>query len=177
MSTGWPTAGLRCCTWIHDAEQAGVAEPKRDGAGDRRRRPAGDRTVLCKSVDADGVTFLHEPRLGQGGTGGDALRRGDVLVCPWGGPACAARSQQGHVAGDCQYWARPRGSQLGRKASSKSQPVASRADLLAQLDDVTARFADSETVPVPLHWGGYRIAAEVVEFWQGGRTGCTTGFW
>jgi len=22
-------------------------------------------------------------------------------------------------------------------------------------------------VPVPPHWGGYRITAEVVEFWQG----------
>ena len=32
---------------------------------------------------------------------------------------------------------------------------------------MTARFADSDQVPVPPHWGGYRIAAEVVEFWQG----------
>ena len=33
--------------------------------------------------------------------------------------------------------------------------------------DVTAQFADVENVPVPPHWGGYLIAPEVVEFWQG----------
>jgi pyridoxamine 5'-phosphate oxidase len=36
-----------------------------------------------------------------------------------------------------------------------------------QLAEVTARFADQDTVPVPPEWGGYRIAPEVVEFWQG----------
>jgi pyridoxamine 5'-phosphate oxidase len=32
---------------------------------------------------------------------------------------------------------------------------------------VTARFADSEQIPVPPNWGGYRIAPAEVEFWQG----------
>lgn len=32
---------------------------------------------------------------------------------------------------------------------------------------MTARFADHERVPVPPGWGGYLIAADVVEFWQG----------
>ena len=38
---------------------------------------------------------------------------------------------------------------------------------MAQLTEVTERFAGLEQVPVPPHWGGYRISAEVVEFWQG----------
>jgi pyridoxamine 5'-phosphate oxidase len=32
---------------------------------------------------------------------------------------------------------------------------------------VTGRFAGSEQVPVPPNWGCYRIAPDVVEFWQG----------
>ena len=36
-----------------------------------------------------------------------------------------------------------------------------------QLADVTERFADLDAVPVPPNWGGYLIAPEVVEFWQG----------
>ena len=28
---------------------------------------------------------------------------------------------------------------------------------------------------MPPHWGGWRIRAEQVEFWQGRPTGCTTG--
>jgi pyridoxamine 5'-phosphate oxidase len=35
------------------------------------------------------------------------------------------------------------------------------------LADVTQRFADLDAVPVPPNWGGYLIAPEVVEFWQG----------
>ncbi len=62
---------------------------------------------------------------------------------------------------------RPRGSQLGAWASRQSQPIASRAALLDQLAEVTARFADTEQIPVPPNWGGYLIAPEVVEFWQG----------
>ncbi|EUA93055.1 pyridoxine 5'-phosphate oxidase family protein [Mycobacterium ulcerans str. Harvey] len=66
------------------------------------------------------------------------------------------------------YWSlRPRGSQLGAWASHQSQPIASRAALLYKLAQVTARFADVERIPVPPNWGGYLIAAEVVEFWQG----------
>jgi pyridoxamine 5'-phosphate oxidase len=66
------------------------------------------------------------------------------------------------------YWSkRPRGSQLGAWASHQSAPIASRAALLDQLAEVTARFAHVEHIPVPPNWGGYRIAPEVVEFWQG----------
>ena len=32
---------------------------------------------------------------------------------------------------------------------------------------MTERFADLDAVPVPPNWGGYLIAPEVVEFWQG----------
>jgi pyridoxamine 5'-phosphate oxidase len=35
------------------------------------------------------------------------------------------------------------------------------------LADVTQRFADLDEVPVPPNWGGYLIAPDVVEFWQG----------
>ena len=41
------------------------------------------------------------------------------------------------------------------------------AALLDQLAEVTERFADVESIPVPPAWGGYLITADVVEFWQG----------
>lgn len=157
-------------TWIHDAEQAGVAEPNAMVLATVDAGRPVTRTVLCKSVDADGVTFY---------TNYDSAKGAELAATPYAAVTFPwyALGRQVHVRGavskvstqeTAEYWARrPRGSQLGAWASSQSQPVASRADLLAQLDDVTARFADSETVPVPPHWGGYRIAAEVVEFWQG----------
>lgn len=156
--------------WIHEAEDAGIVEPNAmvlatvdDG------RPV-TRSVLCKSVDADGVTFYTNYESAKGEQLADTPYAS--VTFPWYG-----LGRQVHVHGavskvsaeeTAEYWARrPRGSQLGAWASAQSEPIGSRADLLARLADVTARFADSETVPVPPHWGGYRIAPEVVEFWQG----------
>ncbi len=156
--------------WIGEAEQAGVVEPNAmvlatvdDG------RPV-TRTVLCKGADADGITFY---------TNYDSAKGAELAVTPYASVTFPwyALNRQVHVRGavtkvteqeTAQYWARrPRGSQLGAWASAQSRPVRSRGELLDQLVDVTARFADHEQVPVPPHWGGYRIAAEVVEFWQG----------
>ena len=65
------------------------------------------------------------------------------------------------------YWAlRPRGAQLGAWASPQSRVLASRAELEARLARVTARFAGRD-VPRPAHWGGYRLTARMIEFWQG----------
>lgn len=156
--------------WIEDAEHAGLAEPNamvlatvEDG------RPV-TRSVLCKSVEADGVTFY---------TNYDSAKGADLAATPYASVTFPwyGLGRQVHIRGSVSkvaseetrlYWARrPRGSQLGAWASSQSRPIASRGDLVAQLAEVTARFADSEHVPVPPHWGGYRIAAEVIEFWQG----------
>ena len=167
LADGWLTL---LHNWIHEAERAGVAEPNAmvlatvdDG------RPV-TRTVLCKSVDADGITFY---------TNYDSAKGAELAATPYASVTFPwyALGRQVHMRGavskvsseeTAEYWARrPRGSQLGAWASWQSQPIGSRADLLTQLADVTARFADSEAVPVPPHWGGYRIGAEVIEFWQG----------
>ncbi|MFA1702118.1 pyridoxamine 5'-phosphate oxidase [Mycobacterium intracellulare] len=157
--------------WIDDAERSGVAEPNAmvlatvtaDG------RPA-SRSVLCKGVDETGITFF---------TNYDSAKGDDLAATPYAAVTFPwyQLGRQVHVRGPVskvtaeatqEYWSkRPRGSQLGAWASHQSQPIASRAALLGQLEEVTARFADREQVPVPPGWGGYLIAPEVVEFWQG----------
>jgi pyridoxamine 5'-phosphate oxidase len=156
--------------WIEDAELAGIAEPNAMVLATVEAGRPVTRTVLCKSVDVDGVTFYTNYDSAKGV--GLAETPYASVTFPW-----FALGRQVHVRGavtkvspqeTAEYWARrPRGSQLGAWASQQSQPIGSRAELLAQLAEVTARFADQEQVPVPPHWGGYRIAVEVVEFWQG----------
>lgn len=157
--------------WIGEAERAGVVEPNAMvlATVDDYGRPV-TRTVLCKSADVDGITFF---------TNYDSAKGAELAATPYASVTFPwyVLNRQVHVRGavakvseqeTAQYWTRrPRGSQLGAWASAQSRPVASRAELLDQLVDVTARFADHEQVPVPPHWGGYRIVAEVVEFWQG----------
>jgi pyridoxamine 5'-phosphate oxidase len=158
-------------SWLADAERAGIAEPNAIVVGtvDARGRPD-TRTVLCKGVDESGITFYTN----YGSAKGEHLATTPYASAtfPW-----FALGRQVHVRGPvtkvapevtASYWAkRPRGSQLGAWASHQSQPVASREALLGQLAEVTERFAGVAEVPVPPNWGGYVIAPESVEFWQG----------
>jgi pyridoxamine 5'-phosphate oxidase len=64
------------------------------------------------------------------------------------------------------FMRRPRDSQLGAWVSEQSRPIASRALLEQQFAEMRERFAAGE-VPLPSFWGGYRVRAEAIEFWQG----------
>ena len=168
LADGW-VALLR--KWLADAEAAGVAEPNAMVVGtvDGNGRPV-TRSVLCKSVDDTGITFF---------TNYDSAKGEELAERPYASATFPwfLLGRQVHVRGPVTkvtagateaYWRnRPRGSQLGAWASHQSRPIASREALLGQLTEVTQRFADRDEVPVPPNWGGYLIAPEVVEFWQG----------
>lgn len=62
------------------------------------------------------------------------------------------------------FASRPMGSRIGAWASRQSSVIESRAVVEQAFDDTLARFRGE--VPRPAHWGGYRVAPEVVEFWQ-----------
>ena len=168
LADGW-VALLR--KWLADAENGGVSEPNAMVVGtvDGRGRPV-TRSVLCKSVDGAGITFF---------TNYDSAKGEDLASTPYASATFPwyRLGRQVHVRGPvtkvsaevtADYWRhRPRGSQLGAWASYQSHPIASREALLDQLAGVTQRFADLDEVPVPPNWGGYLIAPDVVEFWQG----------
>jgi pyridoxamine 5'-phosphate oxidase len=61
---------------------------------------------------------------------------------------------------------RPEGSKIGAWASPQSMVVAGKAWLKETFEYYTERFKHGE-IPKPPHWGGYRIKAERIEFWQG----------
>jgi pyridoxamine 5'-phosphate oxidase len=156
--------------WIDDAESGGLAEPNAfvlatvaDG------RPV-SRTVLCKGADETGITFF---------TNYDSAKGEELAATPYASATFPwyQLGRQIHIRGavrkveprfTADYWSkRPRGSQLGAWASHQSRTIASREALLDQLAEVTERFAETEQVPVPPQWGGYLLAPELVEFWQG----------
>jgi len=60
----------------------------------------------------------------------------------------------------------PLGSQLGAWTSKQSEVIANREALEASLTRVTDQYAGG-AVPLPPHWGGYRVAPRMIEFWQG----------
>lgn len=156
--------------WFGDAVAADVLEPNamtlatatRDGAPSAR-------VVLLKGIGADGFVFYTDYR----------SRKGIELT---ENPRATALffwkeiERQVRVAGtvarvsaaesDAYYRSRPVGSRLGAWASHQSAVIASRDELEQRLRDVTRRFA-GEDVPLPPHWGGFRITPGEIEFWQG----------
>ena len=128
------------------------------------------RTVLLKGLAEDGLTFFTN-YTSRKGRELEANPRACV-VFPW-----IDLQRQVVVTGtvtpvpeaesDAYFATRPRGSQVGAAASPQSQVVGSRAELDQAVDELVARHPEPGPVPRPVHWGGYRLAPDMVEFWQG----------
>lgn len=136
-----------------------------DAAG----RPA-SRTVLMKAYDAQGFVFYTN--YGSRKARDLAVNPHVSLLFPWHGisrqvivTGTARRTGRDETA--AYFRTRPHGSQLGAWASAQSSVIASRAELDAAYEELEARYPEGEQVPVPPNWGGFRVAPESVEFWQG----------
>ncbi|MEV6926785.1 pyridoxamine 5'-phosphate oxidase [Dactylosporangium sp. NPDC051485] len=157
-------------TWFADAIEAGLPEPNAMmlATADADGRPSA-RTVLLKGYDQRGFTFFtnYESRKGRDLAGNPRA----TLVFPWyhlhrqvivsGAVRKVSREETE------EYFAvRPRGAQLGAWASPQSSVIGSRADLERWWEETGERFGDGPIDPPP-HWGGYLVAPDEVEFWQG----------
>jgi len=64
------------------------------------------------------------------------------------------------------FHSRPVGSQLSAWASRQSEVIDGRRVLDARMAEMTERYRN-KPVPLPPHWGGYRLKPDTMEFWQG----------
>ncbi|MGI9309909.1 MAG: pyridoxamine 5'-phosphate oxidase [bacterium] len=156
--------------WLAQAREAGVAEPNAMLLATVSSASApSQRSVLMKTFDQRGVLFFtnHVSRKARQMRGNDAVS----AVFPWY-PLHRQVIVEGRVEpiGDGEsrayFQSRPRQAQLGAWASRQSEALESRRALEERLAAVAERFGDGE-VPLPEFWGGYRIAPDRIEFWQG----------
>ena len=66
---------------------------------------------------------------------------------------------------DEYFLSRPLASRIGAWASPQSQPIAGKAWLMARVAEMALRHAAAPSRPP--YWGGYRVAPNAIEFWQG----------
>ena len=124
------------------------------------------RVVLLKGYDDAGFTWFTN----YASRKAKELENGNAALTFWWPPLERSVRVEGtveKVAPDetAAYFAsRPRASQIGAWASRQSSKTTAEA-LVAREKALDARFGAS--VPVPDFWGGYRLAPERVEFWQG----------
>jgi pyridoxamine 5'-phosphate oxidase len=69
-------------------------------------------------------------------------------------------------ASEAYFATRPVESQWAAWSARQSSELATRDDLERQFGEIRHRFAD-QPVPCPPDWGGFRVAPERIEFWQG----------
>ena len=67
---------------------------------------------------------------------------------------------------DAYFKSRPIGSQIGAAASPQSSIISNRSILNDKVEELKNQFPNGD-IPRPLHWGGYRLVPETIEFWQG----------
>jgi len=158
--------------WFDEAAKSGaVAEPNAMvlSTADAEGQPRG-RFVLLKGFDARGFVFFTNQESAKGralaGNPRAALTFGWIplerQVCIEG---AVTKMDRGAV--EAYFATRPRGSRLGAWASPQSEVIPGRAVLEENLRAAEARFPGETPVPAPPPWGGYLLAPERIEFWQG----------
>ena len=156
--------------WFQEALKSEIIEPTAMilSTVDKIRRPF-QRTVLLKKFDEKGFVFYtnyksrksthirHHPNVS--------------LLFPWYG-----LERQVAVTGVVQkvsreeslhyFLSRPFGSQLGAWVSDQSAVIDSGSILEMKLAEMKQTFKKGK-IPLPDHWGGYRVIPDSMEFWQG----------
>lgn len=156
--------------WFDEAKESGILLPESTSLS--TATPAGvpsSRMVLLKAFGPDGFVFF---------TNYGSRKAADLDANP---PAAlllhwAVLQRQVRIEGraerigreesEAYFRTRSRGSQIGAWASRQSQPLDVRSELDRRVSEVEARF-ESQEVPLPEFWGGYRVVPKQIEFWQG----------
>jgi pyridoxamine 5'-phosphate oxidase len=156
--------------WFNEAEQAGLIDVNAmtlstaspDGV------PSG-RVVLLKGLDERGFNFF---------TNYDSAKGRDLAANPlaaltfyWAGLERQVRitgqvTKTSREESASYFASRPLGSQLGAAISRQSSVIADRSVIEIELARLEASVVDGN-VPLPEYWGGYRVAPDSIEFWQG----------
>ena len=158
--------------WMVEAIHAGVPEPTAMGLSTVgvEGRPSG-RIVLLKGVDAKGFVFY---------TNYDSRKGRDLAAHPVAALTFLWKEleRQVRIEGEVEkvsaaesdeyFNTRPLASRIGAWASPQSTPIEGREWLEHRW---SALAVEHGTAPArPANWGGYRVKADYLEFWQGRRS-------
>ena len=156
--------------WLAEAEVREPADPNAIALAtvDAEGMP-NVRMVLLKEIEADAFVFYTNYTSRKAieiETAGKA-----AFVLHWKSLARQIRvrglvSREDGARADAYYRSRSLQSRLGAWASRQSQPLASRAALMAEVARQTVRQGTDPARPP--FWGGYRIRPVEMEFWADG---------
>lgn len=155
--------------WMADAEAEGVPEPHAMTLATAGSLTISCRVVLLRSYDANGFVFYSNYNSRKAMD----LERDPRAALNFFWPQL---ERQIRIEGkseivsasesDAYFGSRPLDSRIAAWSSDQSRPVEDRRQLDQRFDRWKKRFVN-EDVPRPLHWGGFRVRPQRMEFWQG----------
>lgn len=156
-------------TWYQQTMDSDLAEPTAMSLAtvDTNGQPW-QRMVLLKTFDENGFVFFTNYTSRKAEHIDNNARVS--LLFPWHSMGrqvkITGQAEKIPTAESLKYFAsRPRGSQIGAWASRQSHVIQSRALLDTMFEQIKNKFSKGE-IPLPDFWGGYRIKANSLEFWQ-----------
>ena len=157
--------------WFQDATEADLLEPNAMtlATADADGKPSA-RIVLLKDYSDRGFVFYtnYESNKSQQ----LAANPQAALVFFWDKLERQVRIE-GKVAkispteSDDYFHSRPLGSQIGAWVSDQSRVINDREVLETKQRKLEQQYQNSEQIPRPEHWGGWRVIPQTIEFWQG----------
>lgn len=156
--------------WFKDALGGKILEPNAMTLATCNNNKPSARTVLLKGADATGFVFFtnyHSKK-------GSELENNPnaALLFFWD-----ALERQIRIEGtveridrtstEAYFKSRPKDSRIGALASPQSTVIESREVLENKMKALNEKYSDTEDIPVPPYWGGYRLVPHYFEFWQG----------
>ena len=157
--------------WYDAAVAAGVPEPEAmtlstvaaDG------RPSA-RIVLLRGFDERGFCFFTNYASRKGRE--LAANPHAALTFHWADLERQVRiegrvEQTTATESDAYFHSRPSGSRIGAWSSPQSEVIPDRQALEDLVAQFRAEHPDDTAIPRPAHWGGFRLVADRIEFWQG----------
>jgi pyridoxamine 5'-phosphate oxidase len=155
--------------WFDEALEHEIPEPSAMTVAtvDERGRPS-TRIVLAKDVDRRGIVWYTNYLSRKGRE--LAVNQYAALQFHWVEHERVVRieglvEKASAEESDAYFASRPLASRIGAWASEQSQPISSRAVLVARAAEFGLRYGIHP--PRPPHWGGYRLVPDRWEFWQG----------
>ena len=156
--------------WFDEAVGAEALDPyAMNLATVSKENKASVRTVYMRDIDKDGLVFY---------TNYNSSKAKDIEENPYvsanffwveldrqirfKGKVTKVEEEQS----DAYFSHRPRESKIGAWASHQSGELRSREELLNAFKEIEEKYKDKE-IPRPPFWGGFRLAPDEIEFWQG----------
>lgn len=157
--------------WFKDAQSIGTIEPNiftlatadKDGVPNAR-------VLLLKGYDQSGFVFFTNYNSRKSQEIGENPHVAMVFL--W-----IQQERQVRVTGKIEkvskdeseeyFHSRPRESQIGAWVSNQSSTIDSRDVLDEKQKQLEEIYSEGKEIPLPEHWGGFRIIPDKIEFWQG----------